>query len=170
MPRRPNRREIRRARVVACSKQQRENDPFCEVGGAMDVQSLSGTEVSRHKCLIYDGDPSEQLPVVVPLLVDGLNDHWRCLYLGSPEAVGMVSTALSTTGVDTTRETDRGALIFSSDRSHLAGGVFDPQVMVDGLCTAIDTAVSDGFGGLCATGAKRWELGADENFARLLEY
>ena len=44
-------------------------------------------EVSRHKCLIYDGEPSEQLPVVVPLLADGLRDNWRCLYLGSPDAV-----------------------------------------------------------------------------------
>ena len=31
--------------------------------------------VSRHKCLIYDGQPSEQLPVVIPLLVEGLKDN-----------------------------------------------------------------------------------------------
>ena len=127
-------------------------------------------ESSRHKCLIYDGHPSEQLPVVVPLLIDGLEDHWRCLYLGSPETVQMVDSALSKRGVDTEHEARKGALVFSSDRSHLSGGMFDPQAMVDGLSDAIDGALRDGFDGLCATGDMRWELGADANFDRLLEY
>src|SRR5688572_31611054 len=131
---------------------------------------VQGAEVSRHKCLIYDGDPSEQLPVVVPLLMNGLNENWRCLYLGSPEAVEMVDSALSTKGVDTKREKDRNALVLSSDRSHLVDGRFDPGSMVDGLCSSIDDALRDGFHGLCATGDMRWELGADENFDRLLEY
>jgi signal transduction histidine kinase len=131
---------------------------------------LSSAESSRHKCLIYDGNPSEQLPVVVPLLMDGLQDRWRCLYLGSPEALRMVDLALVERGVDTEREAGRGALIFSSDRSHLVGGTFDPQAMVDGLCASIDDAVREGFEGLCATGDMRWELGDDGNFGRLLEY
>src|SRR5579859_3008652 len=131
---------------------------------------FASAESSRHKCLIYDGDASEQLPVVVPLLIDGLQDRWRCLYLGSPEAVHMVDAALGDRGVDTEREAKRGALVFSSDRSHLAGGRFDPQAMVDGLCASIDDAVRDGFEGLCATGDMRWELGTDGNFGRLLEY
>jgi signal transduction histidine kinase len=130
----------------------------------------SHPEVSRHKCLIYDGHPSEQLPVVVPLLRDGLEHRWRCLYLGDPEMVRMVDSALGADGVDTARETGRGALILSSDRSHLAGGDFDPQGMIDGLRALIDDAVHDGYEGLCATGDMRWELGDDKNFDRLLEY
>jgi signal transduction histidine kinase len=125
---------------------------------------------SRHKCLIYDGEPSEQLPVVVPLLVDGLQENWRCLYLGSPEMVEMVDGALVRNGVDTDRERGRAALVLSSDRSHLVRGKFEPNAMVDALCASIDQAVKDGFQGLCATGDMRWELGADENFDRLLEY
>ncbi len=131
---------------------------------------LEHLEVSRHKCLIYDGHPSEQLPVVVPLLLDGLQHHWRCLYLGDPEMVRMVAAALAAKGVDTARETGRGALILSSDRSHLVGGAFDPQVMIDGLRVLIDGALHEGFEGLCATGDMRWELGDDKNFDRLLEY
>ena len=127
-------------------------------------------EVSRHKCLIYDGHPSEQLPVVVPLLRDGLEHHWRCLYLGDPEMVRMVDSALGADGIDTASATGRGALIFSSDRSHLAGGGFDPELMIDGLRALIDRAVHDGYEGLCATGDMRWELGDDQNLDRLLEY
>jgi signal transduction histidine kinase len=131
---------------------------------------IAHPEVSRHKCLIYDGHPSEQLPVVVPLLRDGLQNNWRCLYLGSPEMVQMMDAALTADGVNTTQESKRGALVFSSDRSHLAGSRFIPKKMIDGLHSLIDTALDDGFEGLCATGDMRWELGADKNFDLLLEY
>jgi signal transduction histidine kinase len=127
-------------------------------------------DVSRHKCLIYDGHPSEQLPVVVPLLIDGLRDNQRCLYLGSPETIEMVDQALGARGVDIDAETRRGALRFSSDRSHLEGGRFEPRAMADMLRALIDEAVSDGFLGLCATGDMMWELGTERNFDRLLEY
>lgn len=128
------------------------------------------SDVSRHKCLIYDGDPAEQLPVVVPLLLDGLATNWRCLYLAGPETLPMIDRALTERGVDTRREQDRGALILSADRSHLASGRFDPRAMVDTLCQLIDESVAQGFAGLCATGDMRWELGDDSNFEQLLDY
>jgi signal transduction histidine kinase len=131
---------------------------------------VAGHEVSRHKCLIYDGDPSEQLPVIVPLLMEGLQSNWRCLYLGSPDAVQMVGSALASKGVDLGREATRSSLVLSSDRSHLVGGRFDTDAMIDSLSGAIDGAVEDGFRGLCATGDMRWELGDDENFDQLLRY
>jgi len=123
---------------------------------------LTSEEVSRHKCLIYDGHPTQQLPVVVPFLADGLRGNWRCLYLGSPEMVQMVEGALRHRGIDTVSEMKRGALLLSSERSHLKDGLFDARAMIKGLCELIDAAVRDGFEGLCTTGDMRWELGADE--------
>lgn len=131
---------------------------------------VSDQPVSRHKCLIYEGHPSEQLPVVVPMMENSLKDNWRCLYLGDPANVSMVGTALNSRGIDTRREADRGALIFSSDRDHLDGGKFEPKAMIDGLCQMIDLAVKDGFNGLWATGDMMWELGSDYNFEYLTEY
>jgi signal transduction histidine kinase len=128
------------------------------------------SEVSRHKCLIYEGEPVQQLPVVLPLLLDGLATNWRCLYLGDPATLPMVDQALNAKGIDTEREQSRGALVLSADRSHLVNGRFDPEAMIDGLSRAIDESVEQGFEGLCATGDMRWELGDDSNFDRLLEY
>jgi len=136
----------------------------------MHPETHIATEPSRHKCLIYDGDPSEQLPVVVPFLTDSLQTNWRCLYLASPQMVDVVDAALVTQGVDSASETKRGALILSSDRSYLANGKFEPQKMIDLLCSLIDDAVKDGFEGLSATGDMAWEFGATSNFDRLLEY
>jgi signal transduction histidine kinase len=134
------------------------------------VTETAPVEVSRHKCLIYDGHPSEQLPVIVPLLIDGLRENQRCIYLGNPEMVDMIDSALTAKGVNTDRELHRGALIFSSDRSHLKGGGFDPQEMVAMLRKLVDDALEDGFQGLCATGDMMWELGTERNFERLREY
>jgi len=136
----------------------------------MNAGTQITAEPSRHKCLIYDGHPSEQLPVVVPFLTDSLQNNWRCLYLGSPEMVDVVDSALGNQGIDSAHETKRGALILSSDRHHLSNGKFDPQRMIDMLCALIDSAVQDGFAGLSATGDMAWEFGATENFDRLLEY
>lgn len=133
---------------------------------AMETEQV---EVSRHKCLIYDGHPSEQLPVIVPLMMDGLRENRRCLYLGDPEMVQMVDSALAAKGVNIAKEIRRGALVFSSDRGHLRNG-FDPYSMVGMLTDLIDDAVRDGFQGLCATGDMMWELGTEKNFDLLLEY
>lgn len=131
---------------------------------------MSIAEESRHKCLIYEGHPSEQLPIIVPLLQQGLAEGRRCVYLGDPETIVMVRDDVKAKGVDVAFETARGALVFSSDRSHLEGGGFDPKSMVAMLRDLIDEAVKDGFTGLCATGDMRWELGTDANFERLQEY
>ena len=134
------------------------------------ISELEQTEVSRHKCLIYDGHPSEQIPVIAPLLIDGLQRNLRCLYLGSPEMVEMMESALLERGLDLHQEIQRSAIIFSSDRGHLKNGDFDPAAMISLLRTLIDEAVKDGFAGLCATGDMWWELGTEKNFQRLLEY
>jgi signal transduction histidine kinase len=127
-------------------------------------------EVSRHKCLIYDGDPREQMPVVIPFLKEGLRDNWRCLYLGKPEVVDLIRAGLTEQHIDVAGATGRGALILSSDREHLGNGTFHPRKMVEFLGTLVDDAVHEGFEGLCATGDMKWEFGSDKNFGLLLEY
>src|ERR1700733_2673171 len=96
----------------------------------MHDETLETAGVSRHKCLIYEGHPSQQLPVVIPFLTGGLQDNWRCLYLGSPEMVQMVDGALQQSGVNTESQMKRGSLILSSDRGHLENGGFNPRQMV----------------------------------------
>ncbi|HYV98440.1 MAG TPA: MEDS domain-containing protein [Gemmatimonadaceae bacterium] len=123
-----------------------------------------------HRCLIYEGTKSAQLPVVLPLLIDSLRDNWKCLYLGDDESLAMIDRSLGERGVETARERSRGSLTLTSDRMHLKDGKFEPKEMIGALTTAIDEAVSEGYRGLCATGDMRWELGADENFERLSEY
>lgn len=104
------------------------------------------------------------------MMATSLQDNWRCLYLGDPQSVHMVDSALTSKGVNTRREADRGSLIFSSERAHLDSGRFEPKSLIEGLCDMIDEAVSDGYKGLWATGDMMWELGNEANFEYLTEY
>lgn len=125
--------------------------------------------VGRHRCLVYEGHPAEQVPVLAPLIAEALREGRRCLYLGDPQMAGLVRRALADGGVAVAAEERRSALVFSSDRSHLELG-FDPRRMLATLRRSVESAVADGFAGLWASGDMRWELGADENFERLREY
>jgi signal transduction histidine kinase len=130
---------------------------------------MSAIAPSRHRCLIYEGDPSEQFPVIVPLMKEALEEGRRCLYLGDPAMIVRLSRALDSAGVDTAGESARGALQFSADRGFLAHG-FDPEAMVRMLRDQVEAARRDGFSGLWASGDMRWELGEDANFERIGEY
>lgn len=77
---------------------------------------------------------------------------------------------LMAAGVDVTHEATKGALLLSSDDSHLVNGIFDVDRMIAMLSDTVQQALADGYQGLFATGDMTWEFGAEKNFARLLEY
>jgi hypothetical protein len=129
---------------------------------------LSGRE-ARHQCLIYNGAPSEQLPALGATLKQKLNDGFRCLYLNSAPMVAGMRSYLSSLGLDVARDVENGHLVFSSEPPSV-GGEFDIRKMLDGLESALDKALADGYKGLWATGDMTFEFGARKNFAKLLEY
>jgi len=125
---------------------------------------------NRHQCLIYDGSPSRNLPILAQTIREKLADDYRCLYLDSPPMVAGMRSYLSAAGIDVARELTLGSLLLSSDQSHLIDGHFDVDKMIRALEDAIQKAVGDGYRGLWATGDMSWELGPDRNFDKLLEY
>lgn len=125
---------------------------------------------SRHQCLIYQGAPSRQLPAVASVLRQKLDENFRCLYLNSPPMVAGMGSHLAATGLDVRSAVTKGDLILSSERSHLNQGLFDPERMMHDLEEAMGQALRDGYSGLWATGDMTWELGGEDNFAKLLKY
>ena|SRR5436190_2225551 len=126
--------------------------------------------VPRHQCLIYDGSPAKHLRAMAASVVENLRNNKRCLYLNSPTMVAGIRSYLAAAGLDLTRELERGALVLSSDESHLVDGQFDSESMLALLEDAIDEALRDGFRGLWATGDMTWEFGHEKNFVNLLDY
>ncbi len=124
----------------------------------------------RHRCLIYEGPPSKQLPALVAVMREKLEQNIRCLYLNSPAMVAGIRSYLAAAGVDVAVEIKRGSLILSSEQNLVDGYLFDVKRMIDGLRAALGGALYDGFAGLWATGDMAWEFGPQNDFSKLLEY
>lgn len=124
----------------------------------------------RHQCIIYQGAPSKHLDSLAETLIEKVAANHRCLYLNSPAMVAGMRSRLSAMGFDLKKQTERGALMLSSDQSHLVDGKFDVDRMLSLLADSVQKALDDGYAGLWATGDMTWELGGERNMDKLLAY
>jgi hypothetical protein len=127
-------------------------------------------QIPRHQCLVYDGAPSRQLPMLAEMLRQKLGEGFRCVFLNSPPMVAGIRSSLSAAGIDLAGEIERGNLRLLSERDYLVQGHFDPERMIFMLNDALTQALVDGYRGLWATGDMTWELGPKPDFAKLAEY
>lgn len=124
---------------------------------------------SRHQCLIYEGAPSQKLPILAFILKRKLDEGYRCLYLNSAPMVAGMRYTLAAMGMDVAYELAKARLVLSSEPAS-ASWTFNSEVMLGKLEDSLDQAISDGYKGLWATGDMTWEFGPDKNFSELLEY
>ena len=120
--------------------------------------------------MIYEGSPSSQLPGLAAVAKQKLRANNRCLFLDCPAMAEGFQSYLAAAGVDVAHEIKRGALVVSSDPSHLANGRFDVDRMLGMITTALAQALEDGYTALWATGDMMWEFGNERNLEKLLEY
>ncbi len=126
--------------------------------------------LSRHRCLIYEGAPSRQLPALAAAAQEKLQQNHRCLYLNSPPMVAGMRSALAAIGVDVAAETARGSLVLTSAQHMPDGYQFSVDALIRTLGAALEAALRDGYSGLWATGDMAWEFGPANDFSKLLEY
>lgn len=127
-------------------------------------------DMARHQCLIYEGPPSRHLESLARTIISNLKEGKRCLYLNSPAMVAGIRSCLAALGLNLSEEIEKGSLIITSDQSHLVGGRFDVQRMIDMLRQAMHQALADGYTALWATGDMTWEFGSESNLDKLLDY
>ncbi len=120
--------------------------------------------------MIYTGSPAEHMPGLAAVAKERLRENWRCLYLNSPRMIADMRVHLGQAGVAVAQEVEHGALVLSSDQSHLHDGRFDVDRMLSMVTDAVNQALREGYAGLWATGDMGWEFGDEKNFAKLLEY
>lgn len=120
--------------------------------------------------MIYSGEPTKQLAKLAASIHAHLNGNYRCLYINSPSMVDGIRSYLIASGLNVSDEVFKKRLVLSSERGHLRDDVFDPQLMIEALEVALNSALEDGHAGLWASGDMGWEFGAAKDFSRLVEY
>lgn len=124
---------------------------------------------SRHQCMIYEGSPSQKLPVFAAIIQRKLDEGYRCLYLNSTPMVAGMRSTLSAIGIDVVAEMEKGRLILSSEPVS-SGGEFNSKLMLSKLEDSLNEAIDDGYKGLWASGDMTWEFGPGKDFSKLMEY
>lgn len=122
----------------------------------------------RHQCLIYEGSPSEKLPLLAAIIHRKLEEGFRCLYLNSAPMVAGMRSTLAALGVDIEAEMAKERLILSSEPANK--GEFSISAMLRNLEDALNKALADGYRGLWASGDMTWEFGPEKDFSKLLTY
>jgi hypothetical protein len=124
---------------------------------------------SRHQCLIYEGPPSQKLPMLAEIIRKKLEEGFRCLYLNSAPMVAGMGSTLAAIDVDVEAELTKGCLVLSSEPVS-SDGDFNSDAMLTKLEKLLDQALNDGYKGLWASGDMTWEFGPRQDFTSLMEY
>ena len=132
--------------------------------------AVATDHLARHQCMIYAGSPARTLTVMVAAIARQLAANYRCMYMNTAPMVAGLRSQLYGAGVDTERAVSTGALRLESGDAHLVSGRFDVDHMILLLGTAAQEALDDGYAGLFATGDMAFELGAETEFSKVLEY
>jgi hypothetical protein len=77
---------------------------------------------------------------------------------------------LAAAGLDVEAEVRKTSLILSSERPHLVNDRFALDKMLESLQSELERALREGYAGLWATGDMSWEMGADQDLKKLVEY
>jgi hypothetical protein len=121
----------------------------------------------RHQCLIYQGSPSQKLPMLAQILKSKLEEGYRCLYLNSAPMVAGMRSTLAALDVDIA-EVTKERLLLSCEP--VSGSTFDSEAMLTKLEGLLDLAINEGYKGLWASGDMTWEFGPSRDFTKLMEY
>lgn len=134
------------------------------------IKAIEQLDVHDHLCLIYESR-EEQLAAVIPFIRMGLERNEQCVYIVDENTAQTVLDAMRAEGVDADFAVESGALkVITKREAYLSEGYFDPDLMIQFLKEAVNSAKKAGFKALRATGEMTWALGSEAGVERLIEY
>src|SRR5436309_8601352 len=105
-----------------------------------------------HLCSIYES-PQEHYAVAIPFIQIGLDRGEKCIYIADDGTVGDVRQAMESQGIDVDRATASNTLFLApKEQAYLKHGSFNPDWMFTFWKEATQSAMSEGFSALRATG------------------
>ena len=109
-----------------------------------------------HVCLVYDRDPSDQLPALVPFIADGLAARERVICVVDDYAIGVFTGDLAAAGIDVPRHQASGALVIWSRLHWRPAEGLELAARARQLRAVIDEALEAGFAGVRFTVEMTW--------------
>lgn len=114
-----------------------------------------------HLCLLYEKDPAEQMPALIPFIQDGLSRNEQFIYVADDQTADALAARLEQDGVKVGQETDRGALKLWTRREWRQPGEFSSAKKFLQVSRLIEEASESGFKGIRFAVEMTWTLGPD---------
>ena len=128
----------------------------------LDLPSLvTNFEAGQHRCLLYEEDPAEQLPALVPFVQEGLLAGERCIWVIDDSDARNVRQALRHAGIDTRHEEERGGLLLWTREQWRQTGDLDTGRKSEQVLEIIADALAAGFTGVRFAVEMTWTLDPD---------
>jgi signal transduction histidine kinase len=131
------------------------------------TSEMLALDPGAHLCLIYDKDPSEQMPGLLPYFRQGLEQGERCIYVADDQTIEELSGAFAGYGIDVPSATNRGALRLWGRDQWRPPDELDSASKAAQLRYLIAEALDAGFKGLRLAVEMTWTLGPDIGMERL---
>jgi two-component system, chemotaxis family, sensor kinase Cph1 len=123
-----------------------------------------------HFCSIYE-NREEHYGVAIAFMQIGLDRGEKCIYIADDGMVGDVRQAMESEGIDVERATASKALVLATkEQAYLRHGSFNPDWMFTFWKEATQSAESEGFSALRATGETEWVVRGARGLERWMEY
>jgi signal transduction histidine kinase len=113
-----------------------------------------------HLCLIYDNDPSEQMPALLPYFQQGLDNGERCIYVADDQTNEQLAMAFTEYGIDAVPLLASGALQFLRRDEWRQPGELDSARKSEQVRAIIDEALAE-YAGVRIAVEMTWTLGPD---------
>ena len=120
-----------------------------------------------HLCLIYEKDPAEQIPALIPFIQEGLSNNEQFIYIADDHAVEELMLQLEKNGIDVAYELKNGRLKLWTRKEWRQPGELDSAKKLLQVKQFIDEAFKAGFKGIRFAVEMTWTLGPDISAEKL---
>jgi anti-anti-sigma regulatory factor len=132
--------------------------------------TVDDLEPGDHACLTFS-DADERLDIVAAFVRDGLDRGDKVVCLTDMLAPADLSAELSERGLPVESTTRSGQLeVVPSVSAYIASGAFDPEQVISGLRSRIDSALVAGYPGLRISADMVWALRPVSGLEQLLTF
>lgn len=136
----------------------------------MPRRAVGELDSGHHACALFRTD-SEHYDLLAQFVAAGLCGNERVSYSTDDQSPQEVLNELAKRGIDVERYTKSSRLdVATARQSYLAGGLFDPDTVIDGWIKTANRAMAQGLKGVRIASNMGWVIRNVPGFTRFGEY
>jgi PAS domain S-box-containing protein len=125
------------------------------------TEQILNLEQGDHLCLLYEKDPGEQMPALIPFIQDGLSKDEQFIYIADDQTTDELSNRLTRNGINVGAESERGRLKLWTRKEWRQPGALDSEKKRRQVQQFVDDAAVAGFKGVRFAVEMTWTLGPE---------